>query len=180
MSQVNEIDRKKIEVTLDGLRKMVLSTSSTMNSQSKFVIQSLVLMLENLLILNEKHKHDIDYLRSQIRGLSGNDVKSFDILDFDIDNGEGGEFPFVSKEDVEDSISNYNTIKCLLCDFEGKLLTQHLRMAHQLTFIEYVKKLNLPHDYPSCSRSHSEKRKEIINMKNPKTGKSTKAELFNR
>ena len=172
MQRNSEFKKDELLSTLSGLQGLLFKTSSSMNPQSKFVLQSMVIFVENLIELSERQRSDIAYLRNKISHLLTEDVQEFDIMDLDLLEIEAPSFIKVSSEKIADSIKDDDSIKCLLCDYRGKLLTQHLRMAHKMTFIEYVSKLNLPSDYPRCARSYSSVRNAIIQKKNPKTGKS--------
>jgi predicted transcriptional regulator len=54
-----------------------------------------------------------------------------------------------------------NTITCMLCGYNGKLLTPHLKSKHQTTPKEYRKQFAIPARTPLVSKAYQAKRRKI-------------------
>ena len=54
-----------------------------------------------------------------------------------------------------------NTITCMLCGYNGKLLTPHLKSKHQTTPKEYRKQFAIPARTPLVSKAYRAKRRKI-------------------
>ena len=54
-----------------------------------------------------------------------------------------------------------NTITCMLCGYNGKLLTPHLKGKHQTTPKGYRKQFAIPARTPLVSKAYQAKRRKI-------------------
>lgn len=54
-----------------------------------------------------------------------------------------------------------NTITCLICGYQGKMLTPHLKSKHQMTAREYRREFQIPARVPLVSKTYRAKRSRI-------------------
>lgn len=54
-----------------------------------------------------------------------------------------------------------NAITCLICGYQGKLLTPHLKSKHQMTAREYRREFQIPAQVPLVSKAYGLRRRQI-------------------
>lgn len=68
-----------------------------------------------------------------------------------------------------------NVIVCLICGQAHTMLKPHLTRKHQMTWLEYQTKFDLPSNYPSVAISYSKKRSQLAKMQNLGTSNRTQS-----
>lgn len=81
-------------------------------------------------------------------------------------DAEAEEADLVKEEKIKPAISIEESVKkdsisCLICGKEYKMLKRHLRMTHKTTIDEYREMFSLGKDYPVVAPSYSKRRREI-------------------